>query len=319
MVLITELSENNLSALTNLESFHIKMDSVRSMPEKLFEHQHKLQKLRIETKVLQNLHPKLFKPLNSLKKLYLEIPTVIQIPENIFKYLKQLAHIHLHFSVENLPLNLFKNTTKLTEVHLSREWMISRHTRLLHPSPFDRIENLHRLNLSHIIMVDFPPNWFKPITNITSLTLNNCGLRSLKSGNVECLETLMRLNYLNLDSNFLRQLTSNNFKYNFDLESLIISNNRVQLIEQNTFVNLKKLQLLDLGENFRFSTKVFRNLPNLRNLRIKGNSNIEFKDNSFSNLSQLTYLDLSSNLELKITKDSFSGNYLIIFFEIFLK
>lgn len=75
----------------------------------------------------------------------------------------------------------------------------------------------------------------------------------LKKVNTIDLEEFNTLNYLDLSGNEIEILESELFIHNTHLMTIMLNNNRITVIHGNPFKGLKKLQTLDLRDNYCFS------------------------------------------------------------------
>jgi len=127
-------------------------------------------------------------------------------------------------------------------------------------------------------------------TELTSLTLRNCGVASLYG-----IEQLTKLTYLDLGENILRNLTP--LSTLTGLQTLYLDNNAV--VELDALQKLTALQELNLSYNSIVKLKPLASLTGLLQLNLRSNQIKDIKH--IGKLTALTNLDLSYN---KITSVS---------------
>lgn len=163
----------------------------------------------------------------------------------------------------------------------------------------NRITTVGRLPISQLRELDFSKNLLADIPSDVSRAL--------------------MLTFLNLSGNQIKRITGQPFRPR--LEQLLLGNNLLEHIDDNTFANLEHLKRLDLSQNrlhtidsvkFEFMQKLeflslaynyivtltdrqFQSLRNLQTLKLEGNK-IDMIPNSFpSDLSNLMELYLNHN------------------------
>ncbi|XP_029986681.1 toll-like receptor 2 [Sphaeramia orbicularis] len=115
---------------------------------------------------------------------------------------------------------------------------------------------------------------------------------------------------LNLSFNWITSILHDDFLGYSSLRSLIISNNRINMIDREAFSPLKNLENLDLSENDldTLSAEWFRHLPSLQSLNILGNRYQSLsQDSLFQPLKNLKKLHFGGPLLQSVRKGDFSG------------
>lgn len=120
----------------------------------------------------------------------------------------------------------------------------------------------------------------------------------------------LKLNYLDLSFNHIRELTRQMFEKLPNLLTLNLSNNAIEfeLIEANVFKNVAQLRRLDLSNNniMDLPRNTFDGLRNLRYLNLANNKLSIIPFQAFHTLEVIEHLDLSHNRLI-----SFLDNYFI--------
>lgn len=113
---------------------------------------------------------------------------------------------------------------------------------------------------------------------------------------------------LDLGDNELTSLKDNSFNLN-KLAGLILSRNKINNIEPETFNNLSNLRVLFLSENKldKIKQNMFKGLNALETLYLHKNLIREIEQNAFSNLTKLETLRLSDNLINNFYQESLNG------------
>ncbi|KAL7667793.1 hypothetical protein ACOME3_010392 [Neoechinorhynchus agilis] len=107
-----------------------------------------------------------------------------------------------------------------------------------------------------------------------------------------------RTKKLILKRNHLHIIEHNNFDSWTNVTKLDLSWNRIVQIPKNAFFPLKKLEVLNLGQNFlliSLPTGIFRNNELLQKLILSNTNFYFFDDDVFKNVKHLRYLDVSNN------------------------
>ncbi|CAM1301114.1 Uncharacterised protein r2_g1095 [Pycnogonum litorale] len=109
--------------------------------------------------------------------------------------------------------------------------------------------------------------------------------------------------FLNVFDYNLSVISKQQFLFALNLTGLILKNNSISQIEQESFGDLKELRRLDLSSNLltHLSCKMFAGLENLVNLNLSMNRLIQI-DGAFGELKKLEVLNLSDNYLFNISK-----------------
>ncbi|XP_023941108.2 chaoptin isoform X5 [Bicyclus anynana] len=190
-------------------------------------------------------------------------------------------------------------------------------------SAFQHVRSIKTLDLSENNIEYIDPYAFAELHSLTSLKLANGLADSVKILPFEPLKALIELQNLDMSNNklknvpdtsfhFLYKLRTLNLQDNFiehfskgtlqtdihrELESVCLSLNQMQRIDQHTFVNLKELQEILIEDNLIeiVHRRAFTSLDNLKVIRLTGNIITEISEEAFQNLPALKELDISFN------------------------
>ncbi|CAL8330557.1 unnamed protein product [Merluccius merluccius] len=178
-----------------------------------------------------------------------------------------------------------------------------------------RSTSLRVLNLSKLPLKQFEGGCFKPIANITFLSMDKCNLGTLTTKLcTELSETAIKT--LSLQDTGLVKLTNTTFKglEKTNLTFLYLANNTMNTIEKGAFQWLPTLEILNLENNkIKHLTKdAFQGLQSLKTLilrQVRGRSSTTtlIDDFTFSPLVALESLILEHTVIRSITENTFTG------------
>ncbi|XP_041988835.1 chaoptin isoform X3 [Aricia agestis] len=190
-------------------------------------------------------------------------------------------------------------------------------------SAFQHVRTIKTLDLSenHIEYID--PFAFAELHSLTTLKMANGLHDSVKVLPFEPLKALIELQYLDVSNNRLQNVPDTSFHFLYklktlnlqdnlidhfskgtlqgdihrQLEGVYLSLNKIRVIEQHTFVNLKELQEIHLEDNLIESLfrRSFTSMDNLKVINLSGNSIFDISEEAFQNLPALKELDISFN------------------------
>ncbi|XP_052132623.1 chaoptin, partial [Frankliniella occidentalis] len=283
---------------------------------------------------------------NTMRALSLTGNRLEEVPAAALRSLRKLSHLNIGYnriaelSEEDLadwaasldtlllPNNLltelgpytFRQAPRLRELSISFNKL-----RHVDPLAFAGLgDSLLSLEASFCLYDDhFPEDMLQPLASLSWLSLDNNNIRLV---NGTALYRLPKLQYLNLESNFLTQLPAGLFHasihaslgevrlgYNniaslhaetfsglTGLQTVVLTGNRIRSVAGRAFVDLSSLVNILLGGNMLSSVdaRAFVNLPALNNLDLHGNRLTMFSMSAFLNVTSdrtpLT-LNLSSN------------------------
>lgn len=166
-------------------------------------------------------------------------------------------------------------------------------------------------------------NYFKNAVQLNTLDLSYNRLKEL-TGNAIDIPTLrvLNLNHNSLiefpSTNRLKQLISLSLNHNelgtfpkslnnlVSLKSLSLRGNRLRAITDDSFVNLRSLQRLDLSEN------QLHRMPNRWTLTLNNLIDLNLNSNKFQMINDVSIVSLPSLKRIVLRNNSLSGDYLSI-------
>lgn len=158
-----------------------------------------------------------------------------------------------------------------------------------------RLSQLRRLDLSYNNIVDIPKNAFEGVGNVMYLNLSSNN--HLAPMPVSIINSLTKLQIVDLSNIGLRTVQSELFTKSPNLRSIYLRNNKIAELGDGTFYNLRNLTTVDLSFNNIMTIKpgAFVNAMNIRFLSLKGNQLSAFKGEIFNTGTGLEELDISDN------------------------
>nr|XP_056703718.1 toll-like receptor 13 [Euleptes europaea] len=238
--LLTDLYYLSFDNLINLQTLNLRNNHISVLFPKIFHSLGKLHILDLGGNNIRRLTNKSFEGLKNLSNLYLDgnriehinsnyfIPVqntlkVLDLKSNKITYISMKQHDNPPFSflsqvydlklqgqqpygLKIIPPKFFQGLTSLRSLQLSENKILS-----ISPDAFDDLGELKYLTLADSSngMGNLPPGIFKNLRKLTSLNLENAGLRTLT---LEVFGNLSRLHFLQLGKNELQTINSSVMK-----------------------------------------------------------------------------------------------------------
>ncbi|KAM6585072.1 hypothetical protein CsatB_012074 [Cannabis sativa] len=245
---------------------------------------HKLRSLcalEVSSSSLTSIRDDLFGNMHNLRSINLSLTNVKSLPSSLFKQ-EELRYLILRrcSQLEKLPsLKALKN---LEVIDLSGSTSLTG----IEDENFSSLKKLSMLNLSKSRIICLPS---LPNVDLTHLILSGCScLTTLPN-----LETLSRLQVLDLSGTAIQQLPSTRRMENLEVLDLSGASDLVK-IEDQSLNHLRSLRILNISESKLKELPQINALEELEVLNLSGCSSLTvIKDDSFEKLSHLQKLDLS--------------------------
>jgi len=142
---------------------------------------------------------------------------------------------------------------------------------------------------------------------VVSLRIENCKMKEIKANSFE---KMVSLNELFLINDNLEIIQRDSFKgLEMNLKLLEIVSNRLKVIKENEFFNLKNLEnfMINSNEIEQIDTNAFYGIANIKQLKINSNILKSIQNNLFDNLTVLEELWLQENEIDNIEINSFDS------------
>ncbi len=156
------------------------------------------------------------------------------------------------------------------------------------------LSKLEYLNLDDNELTIIPPDLFKEMTSLKTLSIRRNRLKVLPN---RIFRKLTNLEKLHLDDNKLENFPEGVFQSQINLLVLSLTSNRLTSIPRNAFYSLTNLRRLFLNSNSleTVPSKLFSNLENLELLFMKDNKLKDLYEDTFDKLFRLQRLNLTNN------------------------
>ncbi|XP_026818233.1 insulin-like growth factor-binding protein complex acid labile subunit [Rhopalosiphum maidis] len=239
-----------LSPLLKLVKLSLRDCGLTRLPANTFQKFTKLHELDISRNPLNNSFTALLSPLESLEHLDMGYNNLQRIPRTTFSKMSALKTLILSGNkLKSQELGLFQNLTrlevlelnncglsrlndtvfydnftypKLEELRLSgNPLQVPKEGPILPP----KLSGLKNLDMSKCNLSNLPVDAFTTTPNIRQLLLNDNKLKSDEEGSMKFLETLTRLDQLDLSFNNITAISPDKFGYNYQLTSLRLVGN----------------------------------------------------------------------------------------------
>lgn len=322
---LLEVSPLNFKDNLNLEKLHISSSPhLTKLEANTFVDLPKLELVNISNCGLNWIHVRTFARLPSLKDLSL-IGNKITDAAMIGQATRELPNLQLikldSNDINKLDEASFVDMPKVTEISLSENKI----TEILFGA-FHRLPKLKKLNLNkNFIKYIHPESFLQDMPNrLEELLLVDNRISHIKDIR-SVLNSLPKLQFLDLSFNNLQMIPLGAFRGHPTLEQIDLSFNKINLIDKEAFMampalrelrlrnnslsdlieppfwNLPALKGLDLSENLfrRIGPRLLLNLPSLRRLDLHGNNLNVIDQDSFLLVPALEHINISHN-DLKI-------------------
>ena len=238
-----------------------------------------------------------------------------QLKSEHFGSLPNLEKLSIDFcKIRHVPARAFSGLTNLKSLHLeshNADW--SSVLMDIDMDSFKRLSSLEDLVLAHNNLWSIPPGLLCGLDNLRSLNLSYNHLLEvsnvgLSAGSSSCKVFLTKMD---LSNNVISSLNGDDLKQASAVEILNLSNNRINIIADDSFAGLANLKEIDLSNNqlSALPPNVFNKSHQLERLSLQNNSLTLITSDLFSSLSQLKVLNLSRNSISShlISSQTFSG------------
>ncbi|XP_035227345.1 chaoptin-like [Stegodyphus dumicola] len=250
--------------------------------------------LKIAFNKITTLNPYTFRDLHSLIYLQLNDNLIKGIRKAAFLNLNSLINIELEGNlIEYIENEAFQNLPNIEYINLSYNKL-----QFFNLKAFDQVGRLSALKIEvdHNEIQNLTGNRFSSHTsiNIKSINYSYNNISYLDGSYFDPIR--ISINILDLSFNKIKNLTMSAFVEMTHLQTLTISNNEIETIDDDEFKGLKSLQILDISKNKiqSFPSYLLEEQRNLRILFASDNNINLLNGNIFSNTA-LEQLDLSFN------------------------
>ena len=272
---------------TLVETLNFSNNRVHSLRNYEFNQMKKLENLFLSRNKIENLEDMAFHGINTLKRLDLSDNLIENLTENILNQ-PNLTTEWISFSknrMKRVPREALKHCNSTKYLYLNENKIVR-----LENYSFGFMYNLLELYLSGNLIEEIHVNAFQ----IDDKSQIGPGL----------------IEKLDLGNNRLTHLNNTIFSYLTNLRYLVLNNNFIRTIKDETFSGVNYLISLDLNINMLEDLNFLynkRRFTKLRYLKLSNNRLRSLEPGKFSYLSALKQLDLTSNKIKNVTNCAFYG------------
>ncbi|KAL7728775.1 hypothetical protein ACLKA6_004138 [Drosophila palustris] len=251
---IVRLRPDVFALLTNLTVINLNGNSFQSLPEGLFQHNLKLQQVKLQNNraALPVLPSRLFANLPELRNLYLRCD-LEELPSDLIENSNAIINISLDENLlETLPAHLLDHQVNLVNLDLHKNRLTS-----LPEDIFAHLTKLENLNLAENQLTEISTKLFSKLGNLKTLRVNDNQLVTIRSqafiGNPLLRQLNMANNLINLQeymvSDDITTEAGSPFSPLRNLTTLNLRNNSVMNIFIDWKYAMPELVEIDLSYN----------------------------------------------------------------------
>ncbi|XP_063776865.1 toll-like receptor 3 [Pseudophryne corroboree] len=311
---LKRLPAANISRYDKLEHLDVGYNTLHILETELCPKLPMLKILNLQHNEFVKIPEKGFFSCQGLVELYMNSNGIREITENPFENLQSLQILDVsHNKMTSTALGDKEQLPNLTELLFSHNMITELKKEAL--TFLSSNNTMQKLDLSSNPVKLIQQDCFQQLGNLRTLIMANMTLGTklteqvcseLASTKIEVL-ILLNSQLSKIHNTTLKGLAATN------LTSLDISKNSLSVIDNNSFIYLQHLRILNLEENqvSHLSSRSFNGLSSVKSLNLKNffssSKDIKIDDLSFQWLKNLEYLNLENNKQLAPTEVTFTG------------
>ncbi|XP_054903900.1 toll-like receptor 21 [Poeciliopsis prolifica] len=305
---ITSLESCKRAHFNNLKELSYRYNRILSVSGYAFSHMPKIETLKLNINNVAFLHRKALRGLKNLQTLRLDNNLLTDLFNDTFKDNYNLQILNLRNNRISVIFNgTFMNLRNLTTLDLGGNKITQ-----IHPSGLDGLKSLSKFYLDGNNLKHIDSSLYHAFQDtLTVLDLQKNLIHFYKKSVISPFVKLSKLRDLKLDSqrNYgLVVLPQNFFKGLHSLQTLCLTNNKIDFLPPEAFDDLTSLNFLTLDNCCvgvaQLKPGVFKNLRNLTRLVVENMGIQNFSKDVFGNLTQLRMLQLNRNVMQSISVDA---------------
>uniref|UniRef100_A0A6P7FU58 Chaoptin-like n=1 Tax=Diabrotica virgifera virgifera TaxID=50390 RepID=A0A6P7FU58_DIAVI len=240
---------------------------------------------------------------STIKSLVLSNNRLIKLSNNIFDGMEELNELSLSFNpLRFIEKDAFAGLTKLESFELSFGFEENE----LNYEIFDPMVSLKGLSLDHNNIVSIYPSSFL-LPELMYLNLESNKIRAIPKTFLKA-NVHSKLQDIRFSDNELTVIETGTFRALLNLETILLSNNKIRIIEKQSFsdLDLSKLNTVILSHNrlSDISRDAFTNLQAIGKIDFYNNLLSEVSFTFFTNISGVLHLNFSRNQIVSCVSDS---------------
>ena len=276
---ILNIAENSLIRLhvttfvhcENLKQLLIQTNKIQRLPDELFQSQNKLQVLDISSNSIHRLDSKTFRSLTAVTKFSINNSSINVIDENLLTVMSSLTMLDLRNNkCVNKQFNSFSNQDSIKndlvkcfgnfKPAFCEYFMIKDDYACKLTGVFTGDESSEEIQVNgehldgktdnDVTIIRTVDSQLDVIPNMNSIKFPNIIKLNLWNAKIEILgkfNSPLNLSTLDFRFNLIEKITGNYFPINSMIEQLILMKNYVSTIDEDSFICLTKLSLLDIS------------------------------------------------------------------------
>lgn len=289
---IHRVSSDDIYNFPALEFLNLDFNKIVEFPSEINEtsSSYRIKELRLSYNYISRVNSKFLKNLVELQSVDLSYNRMYNISERSFASLRNLVYLSLAGNLlELVGDGAFRDLPRLEALDLQENRLLEFSTRYFENVANEQID--FAVNVSHNRISALIGG---PAVNISILDLSYNYIETLPKSFFDSLGASIR--QILLSHNRLTHIDNYSFGNLPKLQILSLNYNNISLVKRRTFSELSSLQILDLSHNkmAQLSIEQFSNMRRLRHLRLDSNELRALPRDCFKN-TVLEHLDLSDN------------------------
>ena len=280
-----------------LESIHFQENKITQVLENTLENLPNLQMVDLTSNQLNNLPKGFFQNKSQLKIVKLGHNAITSLPRNLFVDCPNIEEIHLqnnqltNLSDSDFKLRAesFQNLSSLTELLLQGNIISS-----IDGNAFSGMPNMNTLNMNHNKFIrNVSKSIFQGLNRLKNLQIADCGLTTIHK---HAFQDLTSLTTLNISFNDLQTIPSAIRNLNF-LQFLDVKDNQISSVAEDSLQGLYQLLGISLKKNKIRSLPpdVFKRTPKIQLINLEKNQLQILETRLFKELQYLNFIKLDHN------------------------
>ncbi|XP_071478471.1 uncharacterized protein [Diadema antillarum] len=299
---IVTINESSFSNLARLQFLNLRSNQIETVAPLTFNGLSSLVNLHLASNKLKLLPQNLFRGLNNLADVSLGMNDIELIPANIFHNLPKIRHVDLHNNkLTALPAGIFQGVGTLEEIDI-----LGNHIHRVPATLFRGLGKLRTIEFTgNDLLQPLPANLFQGLQSLQTVKFHL--VHEIPATILNAVPSLTRLEITESD---MPTLPERLFQNLHNLETLLLSDNGIGIIQPGVFSSMKKLRTIDMSANAitALNETTFGTLPALQELFLQDNLIAGVSRGVFTGMAELRTLRLDANFLREIRADALPEN-----------